>query len=965
MNEKTILHRNEQLLPHSNKHETKFGNYSTSTDLHTAETLEMDVPTSPHTQQTSAKAETALTRSLEEHETAIRDQLVFDNSATQLNTALTQLLDDPVADALSQQPPKVDRNKYEYLGEIARGGMGRIVSVQDRFLRRKVAMKLLITSNGRATSQQVGRLLAEAQTTGQLEHPNIVPIHDVGVQQDNNYYFTMKLVKGTTLREIFRKLNADSNTSEQYSLARLLAIFQQIANGLGFAHSRGVIHRDLKPDNIMIGEFGEVLIMDWGIAKQVPQSSAAPTSDQKSHDYYSQSDFKGIDTTERERTVLGTVAGTAGYMSPEQARGEIDRLDARTDIFSLGAMLYELLAGSPPYNQSTMTERLRATSNEAAIDKPSIRRLKTTSSRGRSIPREVSAIAMKAIALKPGNRYQAAQEFVEDVQRYLEGRSVTACPDTVAQRATKWTKRNRVAVGTVLGLILAVVFAGWSARALTRRTVISQNRDEARRIVSAAQTEREQRIQSLTQAKVNDDGYAELNKQRDLDSIDEKYTAQLTEAANYYARIFDYDPLNLDARSELAKVYMEMWRAAQRRNKAELMSAYAQEVARFAGTGNYDRQFQAEINGDGKLKLLTGNVKADVFIFRNMETGKWNRLTPVPYRLAERRVDNDALAEATSRLRQSVDGHDGSSVFFFNLDERFGHHVGQTPISIEQMPAGSYVFVLRAPGYDDLHLPVTLARQKNLDLNVRILRPGERPPGFSYVPSVLAKVGGPAAGTQGGNFTWKPVKAFFIQTYEVTFGEYEQFLLDLIANGRVQEARQHLPRDFGFYYLEIAGAGLKPHSSLTDGWRKWAVRGVSWLDAAVYADWRSRKDGVAYRLPTELEWEVAARGTDGRKFTWGEVFWPQGARLSQGYTSANNTRKTGQFADESVFGVWDMTGGQAEWCADEFSGRSGERVLKGNAWALQPAGLETAFRTSGPPDYFHSTTGFRLATDVK
>ena len=129
-------------------------------------------------------------------------------------------------------------------------------------------------------------------------------------------------------------------------------------------------------------------------------------------------------------------------------------------------------------------------------------------------------------------------------------------------------------------------------------------------------------------------------------------------------------------------------------------------------------------------------------------------------------------------------------------------------------------------------------------------------------------------------------------------------------------------------------------------------------------------DGVSYRLPTELEWEVAARGTDGRRYTWGDVFWPQAARLAQGYGALSNlqvdqARRRGQFGDESVFGVWDMTGSQAEWVADTFNGRAEERVLRGNAWALQPVGLEAAFRTSGPADYFHATTGFRLALDVR
>src|SRR4029453_6796289 len=204
------------------------------------------------------------------------------NTSHQLDIAETRLLSEQ---EMSSVRPSVSRDvnsdallnvnkaKYEYVGEIAQGGMGRIVAVRDRSLRRRVAMKLLISPNGKPMRQQVNRLLAEAQTTGQLEHPNIVPIHDVGIYQDNKYYFTMKLVKGNTLKDVFRQLdNKDAVANEQYSLPRLLAIFQQIANGLGFAHSRGVIHRDLKPDNVMIGEFGEVLIWDWGLSKLAQQT---------------------------------------------------------------------------------------------------------------------------------------------------------------------------------------------------------------------------------------------------------------------------------------------------------------------------------------------------------------------------------------------------------------------------------------------------------------------------------------------------------------------------------------------------------------------------------------------------------------------------------------------------------------------------------------------------------------------
>jgi eukaryotic-like serine/threonine-protein kinase len=862
--------------------------------------------------------------------------------------------------------------KYEYIKEIARGGMGRVVLVKDRFLRRRMAMKLLNVADGGHSKFFTERFLAEAQTTGQLEHPNIVPIHDLGTFPDGKQFFTMKFVKGDTLSAVFKRLSAgDPQSVEKYSLPRLLGIFQQIANGLSFAHARGVIHRDLKPDNIMLGEFGEVLVMDWGLAKLKQTRPASPPANSPAASGEGENDILfGIDSLEVEGTVAGTIAGTPGYMSPEQARGEVDAIDERSDIYALGAMLYEMLSGSPPYNQANGRERVYSAAVEELIELPALRLRKSATLRAAQVPRELSAIALKALSPKAVDRYRSAQEFGEDIQRFLEGRTVLACPDTHLQRAVKWTRRNRSMVGATVALLAILILAVVGVRTFMRHSMISRFNTEAQKIAAVAAAERDKQLQLVPQNANPDDPYADFTRKRAFDSIDEAYLKQLEQAAGYCIRIFDYDPADTTARAELAEIYLEMWRTAGRLNQPELIDEYARNVAQYAGPSVYESRYQREIEGDGKLLLrLADDVKAQVFIFRYVETGRWNRLTPVPYRLSERKVVEEGLTEATAQLRMAADGRDGSSIYHLSFDESYGHSLGVTPLRLDPMPAGSYLLVLRAAGYEDLRLPVTLARLKELDLNVRMLKSNVRPAGFTYVPSVFAKIGGPAAGTQLPNFAWQPVNAFFIQTHEVTFGEYEDYLKGLIGEGRTAEARQHLPRDFGFKYLEIVGSEIRPHPSLTKGWRKWSVRGVSWLDAQHYIEWRSRRDRVTYRLPMELEWEIAARGTDGRRYTWGEVFWPQAARLSQGYGALTNLQvslasRENLFADESVFGVWDMAGGQAEWCSDLFGGRDEERVLRGNAWALQPVGLETAFRTSGPKDYFHASTGFRLAINA-
>jgi serine/threonine protein kinase/formylglycine-generating enzyme required for sulfatase activity len=863
--------------------------------------------------------------------------------------------------------------KYEYRGIIGHGGMGKVILVKDRDLRRNVAMKLM-RSGAASRPEFVARFLEEAQVTGQLEHPNIVPIHEVGLDDRDRVFFTMKHVKGVTLAEVFYKLaEGDEETVRHYTLVRLLSIIQQLANALSFAHARGVIHRDLKPDNVMLGEFGEVLMMDWGIAKLVggeraPDSSvdSMPTaSGELTHTVASVRSHSGV------RTRVGSTLGTPGYMSPEQARGENASLDGRTDVFSLGAIMYHMLTGTPPYDQHTIEECLAATSQGLPVEPPAVRLRRVASKHELAIPREVTAITMKALSPDIAERYQSAEALAADIQRFLEGRSVLACPDTLAQRTVKWVKRNRMLVGASAAILCAVLVVGFGVSAYAHYSVIDRFTREAQGTLLSARSQRESALVQLSPngaAPAGADPYAEQAAQRAAERIEDAYAKQLASAAESYLRVLNLAPSDAGARAALAETYFELWGTALRRNQPALMDEYARNVARYAGDVAYAARYRAAIDGDGRL-ALTANVEgAEVFLFRYVEIGKWGRLVPVPYRLEERRVDGEGLRQTTESLDARAEGW--APAARLGDDSSFGHRVGVTPLTLDPLPQGSYLLLVRAPGFEDLRLPVMLPRQKNLSIAADLVGTRARPEGFTYVPRVGAKVGGPSAGSKWQNHAWKTVEPFYIQTRELTFGEYEEFLEALLDAGRAEDARRHAPRDFGFTYLAIIGGELRPHESLTEGWRAWPVRGVSWLDAQAYIEWRSQRDGLQYRLPSELEWEVAARGADGRTYTWGEAFWPQAARLAHGsgYAMAPGAMSAppsgGTTVDESPFGVWDLAGSQAEWCQDEFGDRAGEYAIRGNAWALQPVGLEAAFRTSGPPDYFHATIGFRLAADA-
>ncbi len=243
----------------------------------------------------------------------------------------------------TEMPAPVHRgDRYQLLGEIARGGMGAVLKGRDPDLGRDLAIKVLLEKH-RDHPELVRRFVEEAQIGGQLQHPGIVPVYELGRFGDHRPYFAMKLVEGRTLATV---LAVREDTA--YDLPRLLDIFEQICQTMAYAHARGVIHRDLKPSNVMVGHFGEVQVMDWGLAKVLSQRGVA---DAPSAPAVRESAliWIGRNGTDAGISTAGSVLGTPAYMAPEQARGDLDRVDERADVFGLGAMLCEILTGRPPF----------------------------------------------------------------------------------------------------------------------------------------------------------------------------------------------------------------------------------------------------------------------------------------------------------------------------------------------------------------------------------------------------------------------------------------------------------------------------------------------------------------------------------------------------------------------------------------------------------------------------------------
>jgi tRNA A-37 threonylcarbamoyl transferase component Bud32 len=324
---------------------------------------------------------------------------------------------DPISN-LSEPPRPTLTDRYRLGAMLGEGGMAVVVEAEDTNLKRTVAIKQL-RDGLRHDAASRRRFFAEAEILAGLDHAGVVAVHEAGLLGDGGPFYAMAKVKGPTLADL---LSGDPAGAVRVSM-RHVEIVQRAAETVGFAHARGLVHMDLKPLNIMVDDDGAVYVMDWGIARRVGDLTADP----------------------------GSVVGTPSYMSPEVAAGRGDTADARSDVFALGVILYEVLTGQRPFRGNTSVDIITAVTTTSPVDPRQV---------AGHVPRELSAICMKALSKDPSSRYRTAREFATDIRDYRNFLPITAMTPTLRDRAVNWMRRHPQATTAIVTSIAALVLFG-------------------------------------------------------------------------------------------------------------------------------------------------------------------------------------------------------------------------------------------------------------------------------------------------------------------------------------------------------------------------------------------------------------------------------------------------------------------------------------------------------------------------
>ncbi len=455
--------------------------------------------------------------------------------------------------------------RYQLLGEIGRGGMGRILKARDTEIGREVAVKVLL-GGGQAPENLIRRFWTEVQATGQLEHPSIIPIHDIGRLPTGELFYVMKMLSGRTLADIIQKLrDGDQDTMKEFTRVRMLTIFQQIAYAVAFSHAHGVIHRDIKPANIMVGRYGESILLDWGLAKVQSDREPEITEDMPQ--------VRMVGRYSASETASGTITGTPQYMSPEATEGRPELVSSKSDVYGLGATLYEILTLEPAFpDLGFVPTVMRVRRGDFRRPRERVPDL--------GIPPDLEELCLSAMQSDPEAR-PPAKKLADDIGSFLEGAKER---QRRSEEAKARIREGRRATDR------------WKQLKIELQSAESEAKKLAKEVPTWEGVEKKHRIWTL------EDRVSELK----IDAI-----AAFEEAEAAFLRALGEVPDDREARSALASLYFARFGEAERARDVEGQKYYRTLVSRYD-----DGVWERVLEGDGTLEITATPVDVEVGIAR-------------------------------------------------------------------------------------------------------------------------------------------------------------------------------------------------------------------------------------------------------------------------------------------------------------------------------------------------------------
>jgi serine/threonine protein kinase/formylglycine-generating enzyme required for sulfatase activity len=784
--------------------------------------------------------------------------------------------------------------RFSGVKTIGLGGIGSVLSGHESSLKRDIAIKILRPAY-RSKKKFLNRFIREARATAQIEHPNIVPVHELGVMDELGVYFTMKKVEGENLRTIIYKINEGRpEYITKFTRNRLLEIFLAACNGVAFAHSKGIIHRDLKPANIMIGDFGEVLVMDWGLVKYIGDERLSD-EDQKINLETNIADLGVMDDS--MITLDGSISGTPAFMAPEQAGGKINEIDECSDLYSLGAILYTILTlKSSPFDEKLTTNEVLSHVVNNYFSPPRKRSPKL------KIPKELEAVCLKAMRLHKTERYASVNSLIRDVRNFMENYPVEAYPVPLTSRLVKLCRRRPLIPSVLVVSIftfltaMAMYYIESNTRTLTYLKLADYNINQGNAYLVRAKNTYLNIHSGTIQAENAIHPERKYKLREELTKLEAEFNNQYDLAIEYISRIEALGLKHEQITSSLARIY---------RNRLEFSIL----------TGNYNETRKLiEMLRLRRRKAFYDIIENDSQLCESVKMiiqseGKLSvNSTPSDVRVTGYRVDNF---------------HDFDPINYENIFS------AQTPLENKKLANGSYILIFKKPELPEIRYPLQIVRGKIEKIDVFI--PAMIPNGTAYIPAGTISLDAQIGESQlSSNKVFIP--GFFIKKHKVSFGEYLLFWKSLAS----QSDRRKFMGKFVSESEDRSFMNLWDKEGLLREPFKpdMPVIGITGQAAKAYCTWFSEKTKMDCQLPSSYEWERAALGVADRKTE-------PSAESARGLADAKQlSPKAAQEIEQtpseiSVFGIFDMVSAVGEFTTISFPGIKGfqihgEKSLGGN-----------------------------------